>query len=58
LNGGNTIGAINSWAVSLVRNTAGTINWRKDEIEALDGKSLTMYYSQEQMLIAYIPERK
>ena len=39
LNGGNTIGAINTWAVSLVRYTAGIISWRKDELEAVDRKT-------------------
>jgi len=29
LNGDNMIGAINTWAVSLVCYTAGIINWRK-----------------------------
>ena len=42
LNGGNTIGAINTWAVSLVCYTAGIINWRKDELEAMDRKSRKM----------------
>jgi len=42
LNGGNTIGAINTWAVSLVRYTAGIINWRKDELEAMDRKTRKM----------------
>ena len=42
LNGGNTIGAINTWAVSLVHYTAGIINWRKDELEAMDRKTRKM----------------
>jgi len=42
LNGGNTIGAINTCAVSLVRYTAGIINWRKDELEAMDRKTRKM----------------
>jgi len=48
LNGGNMIGAINTWAVSLVRCTAGIINWRKDELEAMDRKTrrlMTIYNS-------------
>ena len=48
LNEGNTIGAINTWAVSLVRYTAGIINWRKDELEAMDRKTrkmMTIYNS-------------
>jgi len=39
LNGGNTIGAINTWAVSVVQYIAGIINWRKDELEAVDRKT-------------------
>jgi len=42
LNGGNKIGAINTWAVSLVCYTAGIINWRKDELEAIDRKTTKM----------------
>jgi len=42
LNGGNIIDAINTWAVSLVHYTAGIINWRKDELEAMDRKSRKM----------------
>jgi len=48
LNGGNTIGAINTWAVSPARYTAGIINWRKDELEAMDRKTrkmMTIYNS-------------
>ena len=47
-NGGNTIGAINTWAVSLVCYTARIINWRKDELEAIDRKTrkmMTIYNS-------------
>jgi len=42
LNGGNTVGAFNTWAVSLVHYTAGIINWRKDELEAMDRKTRKM----------------
>ena len=35
-NGGNTIRAINSRAVSLVRYSAGTLKWTKDELKAMD----------------------
>jgi len=48
LNGGSTIGAINTWAVSLVHYTAGIINWRKDELEGMDRKTrkmMTIYSS-------------
>ena len=36
LNGGNIIKAINSWAVSAVRYTAGIIDWTQAELENLD----------------------
>jgi len=48
LNGGDMIGAINTWAVSLVRYSAGIINWRKDELEAMVRKTkkmMTIYNS-------------
>jgi len=42
LNGGNTIGPVNTWAVSLVCCTAGIINWRKDNLEEMDRKTRKM----------------
>jgi len=42
------IGVTNTWAVSLVRYTAGIINWRKDKLEAMDRKTrkmMTIYNS-------------
>ena len=36
LNGGNTIRAINSRAVSLVRYSAGILKWTKDELKVMD----------------------
>jgi len=48
LNRGNSITALNTWAVSLVHYTAGIINWRKDELEAVDRKTrkmMTIYNS-------------
>ena len=38
-NGGNTIRAINSRAVSLVRYSAGILKWTKDELKAMDSKT-------------------
>ena len=38
LNGGNIIKAINSWAVPVVRNTSGIIEWTRAELEDLDRK--------------------
>ena len=46
LNAGNTITAINSRAVSLIRYGAGILDWTKDEMRAMDRKTrklLTIY---------------
>ena len=46
LNGGNIIQAINARAVSIIRYGAGIINWRVDELKAVDRKTrklLTIY---------------
>ena len=32
LNGGNTVTAINTWAVALLRYTPGIVNWTQDEL--------------------------
>ena len=39
LNGANTIRAINSRAVSVVKYSAGIINWKKHELQNLDRKT-------------------
>ena len=39
LNGGYTIRAINSRAVSLVRNSAGILKWTKDKLKVMDRKT-------------------
>ena len=39
LNGGNIIQAINARAVSIIRYGAGIINWRVDELKAVDRKT-------------------
>ena len=39
MNGGNVIKAINSWAVPVVRYTAGIIDWTQAELEDLDRKT-------------------
>ena len=39
LNGGNTIRATNSQAVSLVRYSAGILKWKKDELKFRDRKT-------------------
>ena len=39
LNGGNLMRAVNAWAVSVVRYTAGVLDWTQKELEALDKKT-------------------
>ena len=39
LNGGNTIQAINNWAVPVIRYTAGIVDWTIAELEDLDRKT-------------------
>ena len=39
LNGGNTIQAINNWAVPVNRDTAGIVDWTIAELEDLDRKT-------------------
>ena len=61
LNGGNTIRAINSWAVSLVRYRAGILKWTKDELKAMGRKTKKimamnrMYHAQSDTDRLYIP---
>ena len=39
LNGGNSIRAINSWAVPVIRYTAGIVDWTQAELEDFDRKT-------------------
>jgi hypothetical protein len=39
LNGGNIIKAINSWAVPVIRYTAGVVDWTQAELKDLDRKT-------------------
>ena len=61
LSGGNTIRAINSRAVSLVRYSAGILKWTKDELKAMDRKTKKilamnrMYHPQSDTDRLYIP---
>ena len=61
LNGGNTIRAINSRAVSLVRYSAGILKWTKDEMNIMDRKTRKiktmnrMYQPQSGTDRLYIP---
>ena len=36
LNGGNMIKVINTWAVSLLRYTVPSVEWRRDELKEMD----------------------
>ena len=61
LNGGNTIRAINSRAVSLVRYNAGILKWTKDELNIMDRRTRKimmvnrMYHPQNGTGRLYIP---
>ena len=39
LNEGNTIQAINSWAVLVIMHTAGVIDWAQNELDKFDRKT-------------------
>ena len=39
LNGGNTMKAINAWAVSVVRYSGGIVDWTIDELQEADRKT-------------------
>ena len=39
LNGGNSIKAMNTWAVAAVRYTAGIVDWTVDELKIMDRKT-------------------
>ena len=39
LNGGNSIRAVNSWAVPVIRYSAGIVDWTQAELENLDRKT-------------------
>ena len=39
LNGGNTVKAINTWAVPVVRYSGGIVDWTKEDIENMDRKT-------------------
>jgi len=48
LNGGNTIKAINTWAIPVLRYSAGIIDWTKLEQQKIDRKTrklMTIYHS-------------
>ena len=39
LKGGNTVKAINTWAVAALRYTAGIVDWTADELKAMYNKN-------------------
>ena len=46
LNSGNTVKAINSWAVPVIRYSAGIVDWKNPELRNMSGKTrkvLNMY---------------
>ena len=61
LNGGNTFRAINSWAVFLVKYSAGILKWTKDELKVMGRKTRKvmtinrMYHQQSNTDRLYIP---
>ena len=64
LNGKNKIKAVNTWAVSLMRYGAGTINWNKEELQEIDRKSrkiMTMnkeLHPRSDVARIYVPRKK
>ena len=42
LNGGNTIKAVNSRAVSIIRYGAGIVDWTKEELQEMDRKTIKL----------------
>ena len=43
LNGGNLVRGVNTWAVSLLRYSAGFVSWRKSELQAIDRKTRKLF---------------
>ena len=43
LNGGNLVGGVNTWAVSLLRYSAAFVSWRKSELQAIDRKTRKLF---------------
>ena len=39
LNGGNLVSGVNNWELSLLRNSAAFVSWRKSELQAIDKKT-------------------
>ena len=64
LNGGNLIHAINTWAVSLVRNAGNIIDWKTQELQDLNrgtGKLLTLnggFHPRDCVKRLYVPRKE
>ena len=43
LNGGNLVQGINTWAVSILRYSTTSINWKKCELQAIDRKTRKLF---------------
>ena len=62
-NGGNTIQAINNWAVTVIRYTAGIVDWTIAELEDIDRKTrklMTVHrtlHPQKDIDRLYLPRR-
>ena len=63
LNGGNTIQAINNWAVPVIRYTSGIVDWTILELEDLDRKTRKLMtahrtpHSQSDIDGLYLPRK-
>ena len=63
LNGGNTIQAINNWAVPVIRYTACIVDWTIAELEDLDRKTMKLMtahrtlHPQSDIARLYLPRR-
>ena len=64
LNGGSTITAINTWAVSMMRYAAPFVDWRKDELKEIDRgtrKMMNMYrvlHPRDSVARLYLPRKE
>ena len=43
LNGGDLVGGVHTWAVSLLRYSAAFVSWRKSELQAIDRKTRKLF---------------
>ena len=43
LNGGNLVCGVNAWAASLLRYSATFVSWRKNELQAIDRQTRTLF---------------